>query len=270
MPMHDAATDDPYGTIARFYDLATGEFDADLALYEALTARQGGPVLELGVGSGRVALALAARGHTVTGIDRSPAMLALAAARVHAAGLILDLRHDDMRAPTLSGRFSLIICALDGFLHLAGTAEQLATLAATRKLLAPRGLLVLDLPGPAGDWGDWQAGARPLVLDWSVERDGVRISRLSSFQADLSTQTRTVVDIFEEGSADGSVRRHVAEYRLRYVFPAELLLLLRLSGLRQEACYGDYDLRPFDAGSERMIVLARRGRPVGDRVDLAE
>lgn len=259
---------DPYDTIAPFYDHATAGFDDDLALYEALAKRQGGPVLELGAGTGRVALALAARGYAVTGIDRSPAMLELARAKARAAGLTLDLRLGDMRTPAVPGSFRLILCALDGFLHLEDSTQQIKTLTSARRLLVRGGLLALDLPGPGGDWGDWQPGARPLVLDWSIERDGVRLSRLSTFQADLSTQTRMVLDIFEEIAADGGVRRHAAEYRLRFVFPAELELLLQRAGLRLEGRYGDYDLRPFEAESPRMIVLAGKAAK-NDRVDLA-
>jgi SAM-dependent methyltransferase len=266
--MDGSSERDPYETIAGFYDLATAGFDEDLALYEALAKRQGGPVLELGVGTGRVALALAARGYAVTGIDRSAAMLTLAQEKSRAAGRSLDLRLDDIRRPNVAGSFRLILCALDTFLHLEDTAAQLSTLASIRRLLSRRGVIVLDLPGPGGDWGDWQPGARPLVLDWSLERDGDRISRLSSFQADLSTQTRTVLDVFEEIAADGAVRRHVAEYRLRFVFPAEMELLLHRGGLRLSGRYGGYDLRPFDADSPRMVVLAERDHK-SDRVDLA-
>jgi SAM-dependent methyltransferase len=250
---------DPYETIARFYDLAADGFGDDLDFYEALARRVDAPVLDLGTGTGRVALALAARGLEAVGIDRSKAMLAIACEKAERAGVRVKLLHDDMRRPRLSGRFGLIVCALDTFLHLGDTAEQIAMLDAARKLLAPGGLIALDLPGPGGDWGDWDAGARPLVLDWSVETADGRVTRLTSFQSDLSTQTRTVFDVFEESDRSGAVRRHTVSYRLRFVFPAELELLFRLAALRMHARYGDYDLGPFTAESPRMLVLVAAG-----------
>lgn len=250
-------TDDAYDTIARFYDRTLAGFDEDIDLYEAFARRSDAPVLELGVGTGRVALALARRGLRVVGVDRSVAMLAIARQAQAAAGLKnLTLDEGDMRAPGLEGRFGLILCARDSFLHLADTEDQLATLRAARALLAPGGRLVIDLPGPAGDWGGWASGAQPLALDWSEATDTGRVSRYTTYRADAAAQTRDVTDIFEELALDGSVRRFVAEYRLRFVFPAEMALLLRLTGLRLDGHYGDYDLAPFAAGSERMIVVA--------------
>jgi SAM-dependent methyltransferase len=247
---------DPYETIACFYDLATEGLSADVDLYEALARRVDAPVLELGTGTGRVALALAARGFEVVGIDRSQAMLRIAQEKANRDGVEVKLLHDDMRQPKLNGRFGLIVCALDTFLHLAGTDEQIATLSAAQGLLAPGGLIALDLPGPAGDWGDWDAGARPLVLDWSLQTADRRVTRFTSFQSDLSTQTLTVFDVFEVTDQNGAVRRHTVSYPLRFVFPAELELLLQMAGLRIHTRYGDYELGPFTAESPRMIVLA--------------
>jgi SAM-dependent methyltransferase len=256
-----ATAGEPYDRLAKFYDYTIGDFDADLDMYEAFARRSDAPVLELGVGPGRVALALAGRGLRVTGIDRSAAMLEIARRRVDSDGIAgIELHHQDFRKLNVPGSFGLIICALDTFLHLSNTAEQLDALRGARERLATDGLIAIDLPGPAGDWGDWDSGARPLVLDWSRLIDGVRLTRFSSFRADLAQQQRSLTDVFEETEADGTVRRHVVEYALRFVFPAEMELLLRVAGLARYACYGDYDLSPFNAASERMIVLAERSR----------
>ncbi len=250
-------SDDPYDRLAPFYDAAIGDFDADLDMYEAFARRLDAPVLELGVGTGRVALALARRGLRVVGVDRSTAMLEIARERAVAGGVNgVKLHCQDFSVLTVSGDYGLVICALDTFLHAAHTAEQIAVLSAARERLAPGGLIAIDLPGPAGDWGDWDPGVRPLVLDWTQETDGVRLTRYSSFRADLAQQRRLITDIYEQTGADGSVRRHIVEYALRFVFPAEMELLLAASGLALYARYGDYDLSAFDAASERMIVLA--------------
>ncbi len=83
----------------------------------------------------------------------------------------------------------------------------------------------------------------------------------TTFRADAAAQTRDVTDIFEEIAPDGSVRRVVTEYRLRFVFPAELRLLIAAAGLRIDVLSGSYALDPFDQYSERLIaVAARRNR----------
>lgn len=251
---------DPYAAIVPFYDLGVEGFDDDLGVY-AEFARRGGEVLDLGVGTGRVALALAAAGHRVVGIDRSPAMLALAARR--AAGT-----HDghvrvvagEMAAPPLRGSFGLILCALNSFLHLRSTDEHLATLRAARDLLAPEGRLVLDLPGPDTDWGDWNPGERPLTVAWTRPLGDDLVTRLSTFVSAPATQTRFYTDLYDVRAPDGAVRRQVAGYALRFVFPAEMLLLLAAAGLRLDGRYGSYDLDPFDGGSDRMLIVAKRER----------
>ncbi|HEY7295027.1 MAG TPA: methyltransferase domain-containing protein [Dehalococcoidia bacterium] len=248
---------DPYDAIAPYYDRTLAGFAEDLPLYAAFARRLEAPVLELGVGTGRVALALAGAGQRVVGIDRSAAMLALARRALRRRGdASVALVRAEMCRPPLRGRFGLVLCARDSFLHLADTEAQVATLLAAGELLHRDGRLVLDLPGPTGDWGDWAPGARPLVLDWSESGPAGRVSRFTTFRADAAAQTRDITEIFEEIAPDGMVRRVVIEYRLRFVFPAELRLLIAAAGLRLEALYGGYELQPFDQHSERMIVVA--------------
>jgi SAM-dependent methyltransferase len=249
---------DPYeGAAAALYDLGTGGFDDDLSLYLGFAQRLRGPILELGCGSGRLLARLAGAGRTVVGVDRSAAMLAQARTRV-AAETGVSLLQADMGSIPLAGRFDLIVVALDGFLHLTQTERQLASLGEAERLLARRGVLVLDLPGPAAPgWDDWAPGIRPMVTAWSLQGpDGSRVTKFSSFEADASTQSHSVGEIYEVAQCDGSVRRWYADYRLRFVFPAELELLLESSGLELLARYGDYDLGPFVAASPRQICVA--------------
>lgn len=256
---NDAADFDPYEELARFYDLDVAGFDEDIALYEAMARRVASSVLELGCGSGRIALALARAGFEVTGVDRSAAMLALARARLAAEPeLAVRLIRSDMRCLALRGRFGLVIIGLDAFLHLADQQAQLDCLVGARACLHRGGRLVLDLAGPASaGWEDWSPGLRPLVLAWSRPFAGnARLSKFSAFAADAARQTHEVSEIYERSESDGSVRRWTVEYSLRYAFPFELDLLMRAVGLQVQARYGDYELAPFRADSPRQIVVA--------------
>ena len=253
----DSHADDPYARIARFYDLSTAEYDDDLPFYREF-AHRGGDVLEFGVGTGRVALALAEAGARVVGIDRSRPMLALAAAKAAERGRGIALVAGEMGAPPLRGRFDLLICALNSFLHLSRPGEQLAALRSWRELLAPGGRLLLDLPGPAGDWGDWNPGERPLVPAWTRPLGAEMVTRLTTFAADPANQLRFYTDLYDVTSADGTLRRWSSSYALRWLFPEEALLLLDAAGLRLRNRFGDYELEPFDAASERMLLVVEQ------------
>lgn len=248
-----------YDQIAPFYDLGTAEFEADIAVYLEFGRRSRHPVLELGCGSGRVALPLARAGLRVVGLDRSPEMLARASAKFSSdPDLLMSLVRADMRSFSLSEQFGLIVVPLDAFLHIETQADQLACLRCVRAHLASDGLVILDLPGPAsGDWGDWSPGIRPLVLAWTAPtEDGATVSKFSSFTVDAAEQMHTVTEIYEHTGSDGTLRRRMVDYPLRYVFPAELELLFAESGLGLRARYGDYDLSPFQASSPRQIAIA--------------
>lgn len=252
---------DAYEQLARYYDLALEGFEDDLDLYVQLAERSAGLVLEMGAGTGRVALALAALGHQVIGLEPAGAMLGVAQekCRRNTRGSV-NLIRGDMRALPLGRQFGLLICARDTFLHLADTSEQLQALREARRVLAPAGVLVLDLPGPGGDLRDWEPGARAPVHAWTREHVGRRVSRHVSFTADLAEQAHDVTDVYDEVEPSGTVRRRIVQYRLRHVFPAELELMLQVCGLRLAGRYGGYDLAPFDDASERMIVFAEPAR----------
>jgi SAM-dependent methyltransferase len=257
------APPDVYASVAPFYDLGTEGFDEDESLYLGFAQRSRGPMLELGCGTGRLLAALGRAGFDAVGLDRSPAMLALARSRLCDLPAGASLLLGTMTHPPLRGGFGLIFVALDGFLHLATAAEQRACLVAVRELLDRDGRLLLDLPAPAAPgWEDWSPGVRPLVPAWSRSlSDGRRVTKLSTFDADASTQTHHVTELYDCVTADGGLRRIVVEYDLRFVFPAELELLLETCGLRLVDRYGGYGLEPFDAGSARQIcVAARAGR----------
>src|SRR5438445_7262271 len=107
--------------MAGLYDLAYGDYNEDVDFYLNLARATGGPILELGVGTGRVALPLAKAGYSVTGIDTSEAMLAIAREKLKSSRLKpgqLSFIHADMTHFSLDGRFPLIIVAANTFQHL--------------------------------------------------------------------------------------------------------------------------------------------------------
>lgn len=257
--MSDQHPDDPYAAIPELYDLEHAGFADDIPLYLNIAEAVGDPILELGCGTGRVLLPLAAAGFRVSGLDRSAPMLQRAEVAARTAGVAssVSLHAGEMadadRVP--GGPFGLVLVPLNGLLHLAEPAAQRAALAAMRRALDPRGQLVLDLLNPAPAF--LHGFDHSVVHEGSWELpDGTRVDKFGSRRL-LAARQRIETDLwYDQLAADGSMRRVRTSYAMRYVHRAELELMLELAGFAEWEVYGSYELDPFDDGSERLLVLA--------------
>ena len=254
------AGDDIYATdeLAALYDAVWGGADDDVQMYEQFARRGSLPALELGVGSGRVALHLARAGLDVVGIDTSLPMLARAEAALDPeAARHLRLIQADMRDFDLGGeKFDLAYCAANTFQHLLTTDDQLAALACVARHLASGGLYVMQVRAPR--WIDWSAGPSPLELRWTRPIPGSddRLMRFDSTTVSAAAQTATTQHLFDRVSRDGAVTRRIIEYTLRYTGLPEWNLLLPRAALRLAAVYGDCDLSPYTDESDTMVIVA--------------
>lgn len=249
--------------LARLYDLDLDEDPGDVDLYLALANRTGGPVLELAVGTGRVAVPLAAAGHDVTGVDHDPAMLRRAKARARAAGraaarrlrlIEADARH--LRLPE-AGTFRLVFIALNSLLVMGDRRDQQRTVETLARHLTPDGLAVVDVWLPDADQLARYDGR--LGLEYVRETAGGRVvTKTAAARHDASGRVELTA-IYEESEPGGPVRRWVRQDRLRLVGPEELVALAETAGLRVESLGGDYDLREYLPGDERAILLASPG-----------
>jgi SAM-dependent methyltransferase len=249
---------DPYGADAAFYDAIHDGFRDDIDLWLAYAGRTDRPVLEVGCGTGRIAVELAAHGHEVTGIDPSPAMLARARRKAEERGL--DVRFIEGRVLDLAldrGRYGLILLPLDVFLYCRDGDEQRWTLSALAEALSFDGVLAMDLPGP-GAWLDPSTNGQPVLAFAGETEEGIRFECWHVHEDDLAEQVRTLRVAYETVDDDGTVRRRTAVHRLRYVGRWEMEYLLEAAGLDLADLFGDYDLSPLTGGSERMLVIARR------------
>jgi SAM-dependent methyltransferase len=260
-------TEPEAAALARLYDLDLAEPPGDLDLYVALAARSGGPIAELAVGTGRLAVPLAAAGFTVWGVDIDPAMLARAGSRAEsidpAARDRLHLVEGDMVETVEAGRlpagtFRLTFVGLNSILLLTEPERQRAAMAALSRLLAPGGLAVVDawLPTPI----DLVAFDGRLSLEW-LRRDpetGREVAKLAAAWLDPVRRVVTLTTIFDEAVPGGAVSRWTRQDALRLVSPDELVAAVTEAGLAVEHLAGGYGLEPLDAASERVIVVARK------------
>lgn len=260
---HQSAIDnrsvpDAYAVDADFYDAIHSTFADDIGLWLSFAGRTDRPVLEVGCGTGRIALELALNGHAVTGIDPSPAMLQLARARAEEEAIDATLIEGNITDLTLEpDHYGFALLPLDVFLYCEDGEAQLAALRAIAVALTFNGLLAVDVPGPAL-WLDPDSNGQPMLTFTGETASGVRFDCWHMHEDDLAAQTRHLRVTYETLAEDGSVRRRVSEHRLRYLYRFELEYLLDLAGLALVDMYGDYDLGPLTNDSERMIAIARR------------
>jgi SAM-dependent methyltransferase len=251
---------DLFGEYARFYDLDCADLDDDVPMILQFALRCGSPIAELGCGTGRLLLPLVKAGYRVTGVDVSVAMLSLARSKLLAQHLEdrVTLVQQDIRELALGERFSLVFLALNSFMHLLTTEEQLAVLGRIRQHLTRGGLLLLDLFNP--DLGRLIESRGQMTLDKIMldPETGHRLMKFRTQTVDLAQQTLQITHIVDDVDGDGNVRRTLFPFVLRYLFRAEVELLLRHAGLEIEAVYGSYDLDEFSSESEKMIIVTRR------------
>ena len=229
-----------YDAISRLYDPWSVSVTEDVAFYVAEAERAESPVVELGVGTGRIAVPTAAAGMRLIGVDSSAGMLEVCRERAELAGVsdLIDLRLGELQAPPVEERVALVTCPFRSYLHLLDDAARLRALGSARELLVPGGRLIFDVFAPSAEdiadtharWlerepgiferADWDSRARPLTL--SVRG--------------------------ESGSTT---------FVLAWLSNDEWRALLERAGFQVLGCYGWFDRRPY-AGGEDTVWVARR------------
>jgi ubiquinone/menaquinone biosynthesis C-methylase UbiE len=220
---------------ARRYDEWSAHMTEDVAFYVALAREAEGPLVELAIGNGRVAIPVArATGRTVIGIDSSPAMLEQARARAAAAGVELNLHEGDMRELALDEQAALIYCPFRALLHLPTWADRRRTFERVAASLRPGGrfawnAFAFDHQIAARLDGEHQEEPLPHTLRYAVGDNRIDITLDDGATSSLWWATRN-----------------------------EWLGLLDVAGLELEALFGSFDRAPLDDDSREYVFVARR------------
>lgn len=243
---------DPYRDVAALYDCEHDAFQDDIAFY--LDQMIDGPVLEVGTGTGRIALALLRSGLELWGVDPSAAMLDRARNRLAeftSAHLMLGTVSD---LPAQS-RFGTAIVPLNTLWHLPDNVSQILLLEEVRSRLTPEGLLFVDLSNPLALA---ERGSRGECRERFSGRCGNGyLTVLSAAWDDQAGQQLSLSLTYDMTDVSGSVRRSHADFRFRYLYRFELELILRHAGFRPVATYGSYDGQPYRTDSTNIIAVAR-------------
>lgn len=233
---------EPYAEIAAFYDAEFAGVDTDTAFFSRHAAP--GRLLVLGCGTGRVVRSLAGT-RQVVGLDRSPAMLELAARRVPGARFVLG----DMTVFDL-GWFGEVLIPNAGFSFLPSRRDQAACLASCARALQPGGQLVIDVPMP--DFSRLGERHTPEKLAWEGHVDGREARRTREVFRVPELQRLVLVDRYWFGDALVAT----SELRLRHILPGELEWMLEAAGFAVEALCGDHAGGPIRAGCPRILARA--------------
>jgi ubiquinone/menaquinone biosynthesis C-methylase UbiE len=220
--------------LARRYDEWAAPMTEDVDFYVSLAREADGPLVELAVGNGRVAIPVAeSTGRPVIGIDTSPAMLEQAHSRAAAAGVELELREGDMRELALVEPAALIYCPFRALLHLPTWADRRRTFERVAASLRPGGRFA------------WNAFAFDHQV--AARLDGQHLDAPLPHTVHYAVGDNRI-DITLDGGATSS---------LWWATKNEWLGLLDVAGLELEALYGGFDRQPVDDDSREYVVVAR-------------
>lgn len=242
--------------------IAASDVGSDIDFYRRLAAETGGPILEVGCGTGRVATALVADGHEVVGVDLSAPMLRLAERRRETlpadAAARLSFQEADMATLDLGRQFALVVAPSRVFQFMLTTDAQRQALAALRSHLRPEGRLVLDLFDPLLDLVIPSVEAPRRVLELVHPTSGNRVTwqdagRWPDPARQLIVEDATATEIDPSGRV---LRTETERLTLRWSLRSEMRLLFELAGLKVVADYGDFNGGPPSYGREQVWVLA--------------
>ena len=244
MSEHDPTA---YGAaVADVYDELYGDdmLDTEGAVRRLSQLAGGGPVLELGVGTGRLALSLAAGGLRVHGIDASAAMLDQL--RNKPGGSEVSVTQSDFSRFELSERFTLAVLAFNTIFALPDQDAQVRCFQQVATHLQPGGRFVVEafVPDPT-HFQDGQSVRLRAMTDGHVALEVARIDPTVQFMYTTQVHLR-----------DSGVRIHAANHR--YAWPAELDLMARLAGLHLEDRTEDWNGAPFTGTSQFHVSVYRR------------
>jgi SAM-dependent methyltransferase len=254
-----------YDPWAPWYDLIQRGLPGEAEFYVGQAVRHGGPLLDIGCGSGRIAIPAALSGVDVLGLDISGAMLDVCAAKLEALGApegSVELLQGDMRDFVLDRQFPMAFMAYRTFMHLLEPDDQLAALACAYDALEPGGTLILNLwaaspellaplLGPGG-------GALRLVGRHGFE-DGTGLVHYRATRCEPAGQRIYEEHILHELDEVGQIEAsHALSMERAWLTLRELGHLVARAGFEVEALFGDFDCNPPGQGNDEMIWVLRR------------
>lgn len=240
------------------YDLLYDTLDFDLPYWTKTAREAGGPVLEVGCGTGRLLLPIVKTGVDIEGLDASRAMVLRLKAKAAAAGLAVRAKTADMRDFSMGRRYALVFCAFNGFAHCETTADQLSCLVACLRHLEPGGTLALHMSYPGPRY--WlEPEGKPVLEVEAPLPGGGKLQLWDDRRKDPVAQKQdSVMEVreFDGSGAEIPVRRLCTVQR--WVYRYELELLFAAAGFARWEFFGGFEGRPLRSPEDQMVAWAYR------------
>jgi SAM-dependent methyltransferase len=255
-PGSESPAPSPY-TRADLYDLLFQHYQADLDFYLGAAREARGPVLDVGCGTGRVLLPCLAAGLDVDGVDNSAEMLERlrvnARAKRHEPRVVLA----DMRDFRMPRRYACVMIPFNAFAHNLTSDDQIASLRRCREHLLPRGRLVFDVFSATPAMVAEPVAAPVLELEVPHPETSLPVRLYDGRRLDPATQTQhSQIEVLELDAAGGVAHSHRFVALVRWVYPSEMELLLRLAGFARREITGGFDGRPLADHQGGIVVSA--------------
>lgn len=238
------------------YDIFNANCVDDIEMYKKMCTNVD-QVLELGVGTGRLAIPLVQSGVRVVGIDNSPQMLAVLESKIKSQKLNdLSYYEQDMRSLSLKSKFNLILCPFCAFNFLLSAADQEKALFSISELLTKESRIVFDVLTVNTFSDSFQDGSLKHFDSYALPSEEATIEIYTSSKFNQCNQIFSQERIFRKYTRGILIdERHIAMQN-RLFFLGEFQLLLDKCGFKIINIYGDYNFAPFSQSSQSLIVVA--------------
>ena len=243
-----------YGPASKYYDLFGSR--NDIAFYRDLAVRHGRKALELGVGTGRVAIELAKAGVSILGLDNSKYMLAVARQKLKrenpSVRQLVRLKLGDIRGFKLEETFPFVYIASSTFEHCVTEKDQINCLKSIYTALQKGGILAFDISQPN----------RKSLSSWCVERKQLDEDRevVRTVFSSLNPRTGTVsVNLFFDLYGKGILKERYYEYGEAKLSSKECIeRILADAGFKVQETYSDFDKSPYEEHSKKVVFICSK------------
>jgi SAM-dependent methyltransferase len=257
---------DSYSVTAKYYDgaYAAKQDLVDLPFYLELAEQNGGPILEIACGTGRVLLAIARKGIEIHGVDNSRPMLKILeealARESQEVRHRVTLHEGDMRDFRLGKKFPLIIIPFRPMQHMHSVEDQLRALSTAAAHLGENGILAFDVFYPKFDTLTAKMGEEVMEFEWRPSPDSTDIVRryFRKDSVDKINQIFYFTFIYRTLRGGEVISEETEDFKLSYLTYPHLRALFLLAGLEPIAEYGSFAKAPLDNNAEQMIFLLRK------------
>lgn len=253
-----------FETVARYYDEAYGSKPMlqDITMFKEFARKFGGPVLEIGCGTGRVLVPIAQMGIEIDGIDLSEPMLSVLRSKLKKEEIKSHVQHGDMRSFRLEKKYNLVTIPFRSMQHMISCADKLMALQTAKEHLLPDGRLIFDVAFPNYDALNSGFGQEYLDSEWKSDSENGRITRMF-FRRDGYRKIDQVMLgtlLFRVYENEKVVKEEQQKLEMHFFSLPELEGYFKATGLAVENSYGSYSLQPIDENSSQMIFVLKIDR----------